>query len=108
MTSTKSYRDFILDQLSGLDEITTRPMMGEFILYYRGTIIGGIYDDRLLLKPVSAAAAYLPAPRYERPYPGAKEMILVEDVDTPEQLMRLCIAVYDELSTRTAGRPKKT
>ena len=81
MASTKEYLDFVLEQLSGLDEISRRAMMGEFILYYRGRIFGGIYDDRLLVKPVPSVMKLLPDAEMELPYDGAKEMILVDDVD---------------------------
>ena len=81
MASSKSYLDFVLEQLSDLEEITYRAMMGEYIIYYRGKIVGGIYDDRLLVKPVKAAFSYIPQAVYELPYEGAKEMLLVEDVD---------------------------
>ena len=77
MASGKEYLNYILEQLSGLEEITYRAMMGEFILYYRGKIVGGIYDDRLLVKPVKSAVAYMPTAIYELPYAGAKEMLLV-------------------------------
>lgn len=88
---------FVLDQLSGLNEITYRAMMGEFILYYRGRIVGGIYDDRLLVKPVPAALALMPDAPRELPYPGAKEMLPVEDVDDADFLQDLFRAMYDEL-----------
>ena len=107
MASSKEYLDFILGQLSGLEDITYRAMMGEFIIYYRiyyrGKIIGGIYDDRLLVKPVRSAIAYMPSAVYESPYEGAKEMLLVEEVDNSEYLTGLFEAMYDELST---PRPK--
>ena len=60
MASSKGYLEFILEQLSELEEITYRPMMGEYILYYRGKIVGGIYDNRLLVKPVSSAVSFMP------------------------------------------------
>lgn len=104
MASSKEYLQFILEQLSGLEEINYRVMMGEYILYYRGKIIGGIYDDRLLVKPVKTAISYMPAPVYELPYDGAKEMLLVEDVDSKEFLTGLFNAMYDELP---APKPKK-
>lgn len=97
MASSKAYLDFILEQLSELEEITYRSMMGEYIVYYRGKIIGGIYDDRLLVKPVKSAISLMPETNYELPYEGAKEMLLVEDVDTKEYLKNLFIAMYDEL-----------
>ena len=97
MASSKAYLDFILEQLSGLEEVTYRAMMGEYILYYRGKIVGGIYDDRLLVKPVKSAVSYMPDARYELPYDGAKEMLLVEEVDDREFLTGLCEAMYEEL-----------
>ncbi|MBQ3084179.1 MAG: TfoX/Sxy family protein [Clostridia bacterium] len=97
MASSKVYLDFILEQLSGLDGITYRPMMGEYILYYREKIVGGIYDDRLLVKPVKSAVALMPKATYELPYEGAKEMLLVENVDGREFLKKLFIAMYEEL-----------
>ena len=97
MASSKEYLDFILDQLSELDEISYRAMMGEYILYYRGKIVGGIYDDRLLVKPVAAAVALMPHAAYELPYEGAKEMLLVDDVDDKTYLVKLFEAMYPEL-----------
>ncbi len=97
MASSKEYLEFILGQLSELDEITYRAMMGEFIIYYRGKIVGGIYDDRLLVKPIKAAISYMPAATYELPYEGAKEMLLVDEVDDVEFLTGLFNAMYEEL-----------
>lgn len=97
MASSKAYLDFILEQLSELEEITYRAMMGEYIIYYREKIVGGIYDDRLLVKPVKSAIAFMPDATYELPYEGAKEMLLVDDVDSKEFLTRLFNAMYDEL-----------
>ena len=104
MASSKEYLEFILGQLSELEEITYRSMMGEFILYYRGKIIGGIYDDRLLVKPIKSAIRYMPAASYELPYEGAKDMLLVDEVDSKEFLTGLFNAMYDELPT---PKPKK-
>ena len=73
MASTKEYLDFVLEQLSGIDEVSYRAMMGEYILYYRGRVFGGIYDDRLLVKPVPAAVKLMPDASMELPYEGAKE-----------------------------------
>ena len=87
MASSKEYLAFILGQLSKLEDVTYRAMMGEFILYYRGKIVGGIYDDRLLVKPVRAAIRYMPTAPYESPYKGAKEMLLVEEVDDKQFLV---------------------
>ena len=97
MASSKEYLEFILGQLSELEEITYRAMMGEFIIYYRGKIVGGIYDDRLLVKPVKSAIRYMPTAPYELPYEGAKEMLLVDEVDNKEFLTGLFHAMYDEL-----------
>ena len=88
---------FILEQLSDLEEITYRPMMGEYIIYYRGKIIGGIYDNRLLVKPVKAAIDYMPQAVYELPYDGAKEMLLVQEIENKDFLAGLFKAMYDEL-----------
>lgn len=97
MASSKEYLDFILEQLSGLDQITHRTMMGEFILYYRGKIVGGIYDDRFLVKPTNSARAMMPDADLEIPYEGAKEMLLVDNVDNREFLAELLTAMYAEL-----------
>lgn len=97
MASSKEYLDFILEQLSLLDEISYRAMMGEYIIYYRGKIVGGIYDDRFLVKPTKSATALMPEATLELPYEGAKEMILVEEVDNREFLKELFEAMYPEL-----------
>lgn len=97
MASSKEYLDFILEQLSELEEITYRAMMGEYILYYRGKIVGGIYDDKLLVKPVKSAVSQMPDSTYELPYEGAKEMLLVDDVDNKDFLIQLFNAMYEEL-----------
>lgn len=97
MASTKEYLNFILEQLSELDDISYRAMMGEYILYYRGKVFGGIYDDRFLVKPVRSAEAMMPAADMELPYEGAREMLLVDDVENREFLRDLLEAMYDEL-----------
>ena len=97
MPSSKEYLNFILGQLSDLNEITVKPMMGEFLLYYRGKLVGGIYDDRLLVKPVKSAIDYMPQATYSLPYEGAKEMLLVDDVDDKEYLAGLFEAMYADL-----------
>ncbi|MBQ4435343.1 MAG: TfoX/Sxy family protein [Clostridia bacterium] len=102
MASSKEYLSFILDQLSGLDGITHRAMMGEYILYYRDRIVGGIYDDRFLVRPVPSAVAMMPDAEREIPYEGAKEMLLVDNVDSRDFLTQLIESMYDELPT-----PKK-
>ena len=104
MASRKEYLDFILEQLSELEEITYRSMMGEYIVYYRGKIVGGIYDDRLLVKPVQAAINYIPNAEYQLPYDGAKEMLLVDNVDNKEYLIGLFKTMYEELPN---PKPKK-
>lgn len=107
MASSKEYLNFILEQLSELEDIHYRAMMGEYILYYKGKIIGGIYDDRLLVKPVESAIAYMPNAEYELPYEGAKEMLLVDDVDSKEYLAGLFDAIFDELPTPKNKAQKK-
>ena len=104
MASSKGYLDYILEQLSALDEVSYRAMMGEYIIYYRGKIVGGIYDDRFLVKPVKSAISYMPNAEYESPYDGAKEMLVVDDVDNRAYLEGLFTAMYDELP---APKPKK-
>ena len=106
MASSKEYLALILEQLSGLEDVSYRAMMGEFILYYRGRIVGGIYDDRLLVKPVNAAVRCLPEAPRERPYEGAKEMLLVEEVDDKAFLTGLFEAMYDELPAPKSKKKK--
>ena len=97
MASSKEYLNFILDQLSGLNGIAHRAMMGEYIIYYNGKIVGGIYDDRFLIKPVKSAVTILADAKMELPYEGGKEMLLVEDVDNRDFLQELLQAMYEEL-----------
>ena len=97
MASSKEYLDFILEQLSELDDVSYRAMMGEYIIYYRGKVVGGIYDDRFLVKPTKSALAMMPNADMELPYEGAKEMLLVDDVDNKEFLRELFEAMYEEL-----------
>jgi len=104
MASSKGYLEFILEQLAPLGDVTSRAMMGEYILYYRGKIVGGIYDDRLLVKPTPAAERCLPNAPREKPYEGAKEMLLVEDVDDRAALAALLEAMVEELPE---GRKRK-
>ncbi len=106
MASSKEYLQFILGQLTELEDITYHAMMGEFILYYRGRIVGGIYDDRMLVKPVKAAIAYMPNAQFETPYEGAKEMLLVKEVDSREYLAELFNAMYEELPEPKKKRSK--
>ena len=107
MASSKEYLEFVLEQLAELDEITYRAMMGEYIIYYRGKIVGGIYDDRLLVKPIKSAISYMPTATYELPYDGAKEMLLVEDVDNKKFLTGLFNAMYDELPIHKSNNNSK-
>lgn len=97
MASSKEYLDFILEQLSLLDDITFRAMMGEYIIYYRGKIMGGIYDDRFLVKQTKSSLKMMPEADLEIPYEGAKEMIMVDDIDNKEFLRELFEAMYNEL-----------
>ena len=97
MASSKEYLQFVLDQLSGVDGVTYRAMMGEYILYCRSKIFGGIYDDRLLVKPTAAARALLPDANEELPYPGAKPMLLVDRMDEREFLCKLIEMMLPEL-----------
>ena len=107
MASSKAYLNFILDQLTGLDGITHRAMMGEYILYYWGKTAAYICDDRLLAKPVEAARTLLPNAPMEPPYEGAKDMLLVENVDDGAFLRRLLEAMYDELPAPKLKKPRK-
>ena len=104
MASSKQYLEFILEQLSELDGVSARAMMGEYILYYSGKIVGGIYDDRLLVKPTKSARTLMPAAPLELPYEGAKEMLLVDNVDDRAFLTELFRAMARELPTQ---KPKK-
>ena len=97
MASSKEYLDFILEQLSDLDDISCKAMMGEYIIYYKGKIVGGIYDDRFLVKNVKAAKEMMLDGSLELPYEGAKGMLLVDEVDNREFLNELLNAMYDEL-----------
>ncbi|MCR4564063.1 MAG: TfoX/Sxy family protein [Clostridiales bacterium] len=97
MASSREYLDFILEQLSELDNITFRSMMGEYIIYYGGKIVGGIYDDRFLVKITPSSEKMLENSRTELPYEGAKEMLLVDNVDDRQFLKELISAMYNEL-----------
>ncbi len=97
MSSTKEYLEFILEQLSKLNDIRYRAMMGEYIIYYRNKIIGGIYDDRFLVKQTKSAKILMPDAPLELPYEGAKEMLLVEDIENKEFLKELFDSMVDEL-----------
>ena len=97
MASSKEYLDFILEQLSELEDVTYRAMMGEYIIYYGGKIVGGIYDDRFLVKPTRFAMAMMPNAEMELPYEGAKKMLLVNNVEDKDFLRELLEGMYGEL-----------
>lgn len=97
MASSKEYLDYVLEQLSELEDISYRAMMGEYIIYYRGKVMGGIYDDRFLVKQTKSSLKMMPDADLELPYEGAKEMIMVDDVDNRDFLKDLFEAMYDEL-----------
>lgn len=107
MSSSKEFVQFIQEQLDSLDPILIRPMMGEYLVYYQGKVIGGIYNDRLLIKNIPSAVACFAEPVFEIPYPGAKEMLLVEDLDQREFLCHLFNSVVDDLPL-PKKRKKKT
>ena len=102
MPSTKGYLEFILEQLSGAGEVTCRAMMGEYLLYYRGKVIGGVYDDRFLVKRTPSAAALLPDAALEPPYEGAKPMLLVDCVEN-----RACLKALREAMEPELPEPKR-
>ena len=106
MSSSKAYLEFIMEQLSGLEGVTQRAMMGEYILYYQGKIVGGIYDDRFLVKPTSSAEKLLAGAPYEKPYEGAKEMLLVDNVEDKTFLRELFEAMHEELPAPKKKRNK--
>ena len=97
MASSKDYLEFVLEQLSELDDISYRAMMGEYIIYFRGKVVGGIYDDRFLVKNTKSAAELMPDAEPELPYEGAKKMLLVDDIENKEFLKELLEAMYEEL-----------
>ena len=97
MASNKEYLEYVLEQLSELEDVSYRAMMGEYILYYKGKVIGGIYDNRFLVKPTKSAVKMMSDAKRELPYEGAKEMLLVEDIDNKTFLKDLLEAMYEEL-----------
>lgn len=105
MASSREYLDYILEQLSEVDDVTYRAMMGEYLIYHRGKLCGGIYDDRFLVKPTKSAMALMPEAAREVPYAGAKEMLLVDNVESREFLKELLRAMYDELPAPRRKRP---
>ncbi len=100
MATTKEFLSYLSEQLSLAEEIATRPMMGEYLLYCKGKLIGGIYDDRLLLKPTKAVSSLLPQAELQTPYEGAKPMIFVEELENRELLKTLCERTADELPAK--------
>lgn len=110
MSSSPQYLQFVLEQLSDLPSISWRPMMGEYILYYQDKIIGGVYDNRFLIKPVKSALSLLKEPVYETPYPGAKQMLLIQQLEDKDFLTSLIKTIYDDFPTPSPKRKssKKT
>ena len=102
MASSKEYLEFVLEQLSEVEDVSSRAMMGEYILYHRGKVFGGVYDNRFLVKPTKSAVALMPHAERALPYPGAKEMLLVDNVEDKAFLRDLLEAMQEELPT-----PKK-
>ena len=97
MASSKEYLEFVLEQLRDTDYISTRAMMGEYIIYYKGKVVGGIYDDRFLVKDTISARQLMPNSPIELPYPGGKEMLLVEDIENRPFLSNLLEALFKDL-----------
>ena len=97
MASRKEYVEFVLEQLSEAGDVSSRAMMGEYVIYYRGKVVGGIYDDRFLVKPVEAAVSLMPEAEYEIPYQGAKEILLVVNLEDRSFLKKLMESMYEQL-----------
>ncbi len=95
MASTKEFKDYILEQLRELHTIECKPMMGEYLLYYNGTLFGGIYDDRFLIKKVDSNKKY--EMREENPYDGGKPMYYVEDIDDTDTLKDIVLNTCKDL-----------
>ena len=104
MASTQDYLEFVLDLLSEVSEVTHRKMMGEYILYSRGVIFGGIYDDRFLLKDVPATRKAFATEQI--PYDGAKPMLLVDSED-PIRIAQQCSHSSQNLKSRSYGKPNE-
>lgn len=107
MASSREYLDFVLEQLSELDDVSHRAMMGEYIIYYQGKVIGGIYDDRFLVKQTKSAKELMPEAALELPYEGAKEMLLVDNLDDKEFLAALFNAMVNELPAPKKRKSKR-
>lgn len=106
MASKKEYLNYVMEQLSDIEGITYRPMMGEFIIYYKEKVLGGIYDDRFLVKPTESAKQLMPQASFELPYEGGREMLMVDDIDNRVFLKELIEAMYDELPFPKKKKPK--
>lgn len=107
MASKKEYLDFVLDQLSGMEKISYRAMMGEYLLYYNGILFGGIYDDRFLVKIAPSSLELLSDAPQEIPYDGAKPMLLVTEIEDKNHLRELILAMYEDLSETKKKSKKK-
>ena len=97
MASSKEYLEYVLEQLSAVEGLRYRPMMGEYLVYCRGKLVGGVYDDRLLVKPTKSACALLPDAPREEPYPGGKPMLLVTEMDNKPLLRELLEGIVREM-----------
>ena len=97
MASSREYLDFVLEQLTDLDGIACRPMMGEYVLYYQGKVVGGLYDNRLLVKPTASVRALMPDAPDETPYPGARPLLMVQNIDSRDFLSDLFHALDQDL-----------
>lgn len=98
MSSSKDFLDFVLDQLSGLPDISWRAMMGEYIIYYRGKVVGGIYDNRFLIKPTDSVLKIISNAKMETPYPGGRPMVMITDIENTELLENVFNVLYDDLA----------
>lgn len=97
---------YVVETLTPLGAIRTRAMMGEYVLYYKDKIVGGIYDDRVLVKNVPAAAEILPEAPLEIPYDGAKPMLMVADLENTALMQRLMDVLFDVLPAPKPRRKK--
>ena len=97
MSTSKAFFEFIFERLSVIDEVSFRPMMGEYVLYFKNKVVGGIYDNRLLVKPTISVLGLLPNAEYQLPYEGAKEMIFIKELDNKEFLLCLLETIYNDL-----------
>lgn len=98
MATTREYVDYVMEQFEQVGNVTIRPMMGEYVLYYRGRVFGGLYDNRLMIKPLASARCILNDCEMEIPHPDAqKEMIRLDDLENPALLFELLEAMYPEL-----------